>query len=137
MPLDPVRVEDTREWIAKSRKDLQRAKRLLSESDYDLEDGLFHCQQAAEKALKAFLTWHDRPFAKTHDLRHLSRECAAIDRAFERFIDRLEDVTPYAWVFRYPSDEPQPTLAQANSAAALACEVVEGVLARLPDEVHS
>jgi len=33
-----------------------------------LEDALFHCQQAVEKALKGFLTWHDRPFEKTHDL---------------------------------------------------------------------
>jgi HEPN domain-containing protein len=30
---------------------------------------VFHCQQAAEKALKGFLAWHDTPFRKTHDLR--------------------------------------------------------------------
>ena len=29
-----------------------------------LGDATFHCQQAVEKALKAFLIWHDRPFRK-------------------------------------------------------------------------
>jgi hypothetical protein len=33
-----------------------------------VEDVLFHCQQTVEKALKAFLAWHDRPLRKTHDL---------------------------------------------------------------------
>lgn len=31
----------------------------------------FHCQQAAEKYLKAFLTWHQVAFSKTHDLQEL------------------------------------------------------------------
>jgi hypothetical protein len=32
-------------------------------------DALFHCQQAAEKGMKGFLTMHDRIFQKTHDPR--------------------------------------------------------------------
>ena len=44
-----------------------------------VEDVLFHCQQAVEKALKAFLTWHDRPFGKTHDLQRLGLRCPRVD----------------------------------------------------------
>lgn len=137
MPLDPVRVKETREWIQKSRDDLQRCERLLSDRSPDIEDALFHSQQAAEKAFKAFLTWHDEPFGKTHDLRQLGRQCAKIDPAFQVFVDQIGRLTQYAWVFRYPSDVPEPTLAQANDAASLARQVIEAVLARLPDEVHS
>ena len=34
-------------------------------------EALYHCQQAAEKALKGFLAFHDHPFRRTHDLREL------------------------------------------------------------------
>jgi prevent-host-death family protein len=29
---------------------------------------VFHAQQAAEKAMKGYLSWHDQAFRKTHDL---------------------------------------------------------------------
>jgi HEPN domain-containing protein len=41
-----------------------------------LGDATFHCQQAVEKTIKAFLTWHDRAFRKTHDLVELGAECS-------------------------------------------------------------
>jgi len=136
MQLDPIRVKDTREWMQKSREDWRRCERLLSDPSPDIEDALFHSQQAVEKAFKAFLTWHDEPFGRTHDLRQLSKQCAKIDPAFQVFAGQIGRLTQYAWVFRYPSDVPEPTLAQASDAASLAREVVEAVLARLPDEVQ-
>jgi HEPN domain-containing protein len=44
-----------------------------------LGDATFHCQQAVEKAMKAFLTWHDRIFRKTHDLVELGGHCVGIE----------------------------------------------------------
>jgi hypothetical protein len=35
--------------------------------------------QAVEKSLKAFLTWHERTFRRTHDLEELGKDCQAID----------------------------------------------------------
>ena len=55
MQPDPVRVEETAGWVKKSRKDLWRAEGALTLDPPDTEDCLFHCQQAAEKSLKAFL----------------------------------------------------------------------------------
>ena len=43
-----------------------------------LDDALFHCQQAVEKALKGLLTWHDVPFRKTHSLEELGRQVVAL-----------------------------------------------------------
>ena len=57
MQPDPIRVEETLAWVKKSRKDLWRAESVLTLDPPDTEDCLFHCQQAVEKSLKAFLVW--------------------------------------------------------------------------------
>ncbi|MBF0282593.1 MAG: HEPN domain-containing protein, partial [Zetaproteobacteria bacterium] len=46
---------EVEQWLLKANSDLNSAKALLS---LDLRDtGVYHCQQAAEKALKAYLSW--------------------------------------------------------------------------------
>lgn len=40
---------------------------------------MFHSQQAAEKALKAFLTHSQIAFRKTQDLTDLGSQCALVD----------------------------------------------------------
>jgi HEPN domain-containing protein len=47
-------------WTA--RRNLRAAKLMIA-GDANAE-ALFHCQQAVEKALKAFLTFTNGPFAK-------------------------------------------------------------------------
>jgi len=47
--------------------DLGSAKRLISGDEPFLDTAVYHCQQAAEKALKAYLTLKDAPFQKIHD----------------------------------------------------------------------
>lgn len=61
-------------------------------------------QQAAEKALKAFLTWHDRPFGKTHNLVELGGQCVLLDATLEGVLAPAGALTEYAWKFRYPVD---------------------------------
>jgi HEPN domain-containing protein len=60
MTPDQLRLEETRAWLDHARRDL-RAARLLTAGDAHAE-ALFHCQQAVEKALKAFLTFHQKSF---------------------------------------------------------------------------
>jgi len=83
-------------------------ERCLTDEPPDVEDALFHCQQAAEKALKAFLIWHDRPFKKTHDLAALGSQCKGIDNSLDLLIDRLDDLSQYAWAYRYPTSLTEP-----------------------------
>ena len=66
MTPDQLRHEETRAWLDRARSDLQAA-RLPIAGDANAE-ALFHCQQAVEKALKAFLTFHEKAFRRTHDL---------------------------------------------------------------------
>lgn len=100
-----------------------------------LEDTLFHCQQAVEKALKALLTWHDRPFRKTHDLVELGGQCVEVIPEIEPILRRVAILTEYAWKYRYPGDEEQPKKADVRKTLSLAKEGVQAILALLPEEV--
>ena len=97
---------------------------------------MFHCQQAAEKALKAFLTFHDQPFRKTHDLASLGKQCANIDATLEALVDRLDDLSEYAWAYRYPTGFAAPTPGDVEDARRAAQEAVKEIFRRLPEEVQ-
>ena len=74
------KVEEIRMWLLKASRDLMAAEADIIHRYPLPEDALFHCQQAAEKSMKAFLTAHDKPFRRTHDLDELARDCESIDR---------------------------------------------------------
>src|ERR1051326_3963819 len=57
-----------RAWMAKARSDLGTARKVASGPDAYLDTAIYHCQQAAEKAIKALLVRHDLRFEKIHDL---------------------------------------------------------------------
>jgi len=131
MPHDDVLVEDTRAWLRKVALDLRSAQVDLDASPPILEDVVFHCQQAVEKAFKAFLTWHDRPFRKTHDLAELGRAVASVDESFEPLARKAAPLSVYAWEFRYPGESVAPTEEEARAAVLAANEVVSAIRSRL------
>ncbi len=92
----------------------------------------YHAQQAAEKALKAFLTLQSVPFRRTHDLVELQAQCAALDEHFSRFLDTAQQLNPYATRFRYPGGPLAPPLVEAQQALQVAEQVVAFVKLRLP-----
>jgi HEPN domain-containing protein len=67
MPHDPARVEDARTWLVRAASDLGAGAHDLTVEPPFTGDAVFHAQQAAEKSLKAFLTWHDVPFGVWQD----------------------------------------------------------------------
>jgi HEPN domain-containing protein len=136
MSLDPVRLADTRAWLSRVASDLRAAELDFTAAPPLLSDIAFHCQQAVEKAFKAFLTWHDRPFRKTHDLREVGGQCVDLDPTLSALVDRAAPLTDYAWEFRYPGNESEPTEEEAAEAMALAREVTDAILARLPEEAR-
>jgi HEPN domain-containing protein len=136
MPHDVTRVADTQGWLRKAAGDLRGAEVDLAAIPPLTGDAAFHCQQAVEKALKAFLAWHDVPFRKTHDLAEIGEQCAAIDASLDPVCRRAERLTPFAWIFRYPGDVGEPRTEEVAEARALAREVYDAVLARLPTETR-
>jgi HEPN domain-containing protein len=136
MPDDPERIVETRSWLIKAASDLRAAEHLLVARPPLVGVALFHAQQAVEKALKAFLDWHDSPFRKTHDLSELGRQCLKLDGALEDLCREAARLTVFAWLFRYPGESEEPPLGEAREDLALARAVYEAVLIRLPEEVR-
>ena len=127
---------DTRAWLARARDDLRGAEVDLAASPPLLGDAVFHCQQAVEKALKAFLTWHDRPFRKTHDLVELGAACVAVDPTLEPDLRGSAALTEYAWRYRYPGEPSEPEEEEVRQSLDRARTIVALTLQRLPADTH-
>ena len=86
--------------------------------------------------MKGYLTWHDRPFRKTHNLVEIGQQVADLQPEIEPLLRRAAALTEYAWKFRYPGDPDEPTQEEADEALAIAREVFDAILARLPNEIR-
>ena len=118
--MQPEKAEEVNAWIAKAGDDLRGAEIDLAAQPPLLSDVVFHSQQAAEKAMKAFLTANDSPFRKTHDLEPLAAACIAFAPSLRAVLESASNLTPYAWQFRYPGEATEPTLDEAIDAFARA-----------------
>jgi HEPN domain-containing protein len=136
MRLDPERVAEVREWLVRADSDLRSGRHCLTANPPFTGDAVFHAQQAAEKALKSFLVWHDIPFRRTHDLAELGLACSQLDPSVVDLCRRAERLSVFAWLYRYPGDAEEPPPTEAENALNLAREVCDAVLARLPGEVR-
>ena len=125
IPPDPTRLADTRAWLARAHDDLRGAEIDLAALPPLLGDVTFHCQQAVEKTLKGYLTWHDHGFRKTHDLTELGGACVELDPSLEG--RRAATLTEYAWRYRYPGEPNAPEETEARDALALARVVISEI----------
>lgn len=92
------------EWIEKAEADYKGAVSLNRRRKDPLPDLVcFHCQQCAEKYLKAFLIAQGIVPPRTHDLQRLLSLCAAYDATLISLDPDCAALTPYAVDFRYPS----------------------------------
>jgi HEPN domain-containing protein len=132
----PEVAAEVREWLERARDDLREAEHDLAAASPLVRGAVFHSQQAAEKALKAFLAAYERPFPRTHDLDELGIAVVALDSTLAAVVDRGKDLTPYAWRFRYPGAPLGPTEVEARQALTLARDVYEAIVSRLPQEVR-
>jgi len=118
-------------WFAVARRDLDSAKRLLAGDPPYRDTAAYHCQQAAEKALKCFLTATGTPFPKTHDLTTLVTLAAATDASAKNWEEAAILLTPYATLYRYPDAFPEPSdadLAEAIASAENLLREIEEIL---------
>ena len=136
MPPDPDLVDEVRAWLLKASKDLGAAEYELHADPPFSEDIVFHAQQAAEKSMKAFLSWHGVPFRKTHNLVELGEACSKILPGLEPLLRRAAPLTEYAWKFRYPGSPEEATAEEAAGALTTAREVFDALLTCLPFSVR-
>lgn len=133
--MDEAKIHEIQQWLIKAEHDLGSAKRLFMGDEPFFDTSAYHCQQAAEKALKAYLTLKDVAFEKIHDLSALIEQCMELDETFNQLRDVAEVLTPYATAFRYPGDVLEPDPSDVEEAIRLAEFAMNFILQRMPDEV--
>jgi HEPN domain-containing protein len=129
---DPKLIE-VHSWLEKARQDLDAAAWLFEGPQNLLNAVSFHCQQASEKALKAYLTSVDEPFGKTHSLVALVGLCLKHDQDFVQLRSAATTLTPFAVMTRYPGDLPEISNAEAKDALGYAQQIWDFIIARLPE----
>ena len=136
--MDESRKALLRSWLAKAASDLRGARILGSADDGPLDIAIYHCQQTAEKAVKAFLVSKELPPEKTHDIRKLTLTAAAHEPRFHELLDMAAALTPYAWEFRYPDDlaDTYPTREEFDEALRHAQAIYYFVVNLLPTEAN-
>jgi HEPN domain-containing protein len=93
----------TAEWVVKAEADYDGAVALRRMRKRPLHDLVcFHCQQCAEKYLKALLQEAGVSFPKTHVLIDLLNLLTPMDPGLARFRSHLLVLEDYAVKFRYP-----------------------------------
>ncbi|MCW5553868.1 MAG: HEPN domain-containing protein [Verrucomicrobiae bacterium] len=94
MPRPPT--ELARVWLMKAYGDLHTAVQIGGLPDGHLDAGIYHCQQAAEKALKGYLVFRESPFEKVHDLGKIIERAMTLEPGFKDYEDAAESLTPLA-----------------------------------------
>ncbi|MBI5528810.1 MAG: HEPN domain-containing protein [Deltaproteobacteria bacterium] len=120
-----------RQWFAKADLDMGLAEHIVGEATLFIAATGFHCQQAAEKYLKAFLVHHQLEFPKTHDLGDLLDLVERVDVGLAAELKSITFLNPYGVDFRYPSDLPSMTVEEAHRALELARKVQTAVQSRI------
>ena len=131
-------IPEAKAWMTKAWRDLETARRAASGQPPFYDIAVYHCQQSAEKAVKAFLIHHGKVHEKTHDIEVLVDLAGEADAQFSELADAADALTPYATRFRYPNAtfavEPQPV--EYEEALRHAKTVYEFVLNRLPADAR-
>jgi len=127
-PPDRIRDEFVHRWLTRAEEDLNAAKSLITYGSSFLSTVCFHSQQAAEKYLKAFLTYHQVEFPKTHDIAELLDLIMPIDSKLSESLRDVIILTNYGVEVRYPGDRPSVTANDAQQAVQLAEKVRRLVL---------
>jgi HEPN domain-containing protein len=131
-PPERARLDLVRGWIQKANDDLRAAQVLMGDDSRIWSAVGFHSQQAAEKYLKALLTWHQVEFRKTHDLDELLELAGVVAPGVLTPLDEIGVLTRYGVEMRYPGDAPPITEVEAREAMELAQKVSTLVNGLLP-----
>ncbi|MFQ5640166.1 MAG: HEPN domain-containing protein [bacterium] len=117
-------IEIAKQWLAKARNDLLDADNNLKAEEIPFDTVCFHCQQAAEKLLKAYLVGKEQSYPITHDLFLILEKILPINPQAEQLRDALAVLMPYAVEIRYPDDWFMPSEQDAKEAREAAGRVL-------------
>lgn len=88
-----------------------------------------------EKYLKAYLTYKQKYFRKTHDIEELIFFCKEVDPDFEKLDEiKTSELNKYAVEVRYPDELYFPGIEEAREALKIAKKTKEFVVNKLKRE---
>ena len=91
------------EWVEKAEADFRGAESLSRRREDPLSDLVcYHCQQCAEKYLKAFLIAQSATPPRIHDLAQLLNLCLLYDQSLASCLPLAQALNPYGTLIRYP-----------------------------------
>lgn len=122
-----ARQRRTLDWLRIGRKDLRAATRMLKDGGYDPYQVCFFAQQAAEKSIKAALTFEAREFEPTHDLDTLTGLLPSTWKV-HGVSGRLRQLTSYGVETRYPAPQALPTVDDADRAVEQATAIHRSIV---------
>jgi HEPN domain-containing protein len=123
--------EKVKLWLIKAFEDYMSIKTLLDSPlmEYTTSIICFHSQQMVEKLLKAFLTYHNIQFPRTHLLETLRQICLELDEEFQNL--NFKNLSIYAVEVRYPDEFDIPPIEEANECVEIALQIKDFILNKL------
>jgi len=118
------------QWIHKADVDYH-AVEILVDDEFAREIVAFHCQQAAEKYIKALLTIHGVEFSKTHDIGVLLKLLRPVDEDLTEKLAGTKELSPFGVEIRYPGDFPEVLPGGEKELFALATLARDAIMPRL------
>ena len=103
----PEDIADAKEWLAYAEADLGVAKHLFKTYyPKPLSIICYHCQQAAEKAVKTIIVLYGSQggMPKKHDIFLLLNQIKNIVSIDSKFYDYADMLAPYGVAMRYPNE---------------------------------
>lgn len=128
-------IEHCVRWIVKGDHDLGTAKITYLHIPDFLDTVTFHCQQAVEKYLKAYLIYHSINFRFTHDLVYLLELIATKDSDFEQYLFTVSELQSYAVEVRYPNETIYLSKTQVEKAIDIAKNIRDIITIKMNIEV--
>jgi len=98
---DPTAAKD---WMRIAHMDLSSAEYLQGHRPLPIEIICYHCQQAAEKAIKAILAYYESDIPHIHDLGKLLAAAMQHEGSLRSLFPQAYRLTNYATFTRYPGD---------------------------------
>jgi HEPN domain-containing protein len=127
--MNQATIDFIKQWLAKANEDLLVVEKLTEYEIIATSSVCFHCQQAVEKFLKAFLIANGIDIKKTHNIEYLLSECADIDNDFSD-IDTKE-LSDFGVDVRYPGDMYIPNEDETLQYKEIAFEIKDFVEKRI------
>ncbi|MCB1177443.1 MAG: HEPN domain-containing protein [Leptospiraceae bacterium] len=116
--------------MSKAESDIKNIENNFKFSDEEIpiDTVCFHCQQAVEKYLKAYLVSKEISFPYTHNIGSLVQLAEKIDSNFSEIKEQAEILSPFAVEIRYPDLGDLPTTEECKDFYKIALSIKEFIL---------